>query len=88
MAGYAMSDRRGWASGRSWARQGSYLDSGVTARLGLGHTGVTAGITNLADVRGNRFALGTPFTTGREGDAAAAAHASDRTGRRLLISGA
>jgi iron complex outermembrane recepter protein len=47
-------------------RQGSYLDSGVTARLGLGRYGVTAGITNLADVRGNRFALGTPFTTGRD----------------------
>ncbi len=46
--------------------QGSYLDSGVTARLGLGAYGVTAGITNLADVRGNRFALGTPFTTGRD----------------------
>ena len=47
-------------------QQGSYLDSGVTARLGLGRYGVTAGITNLADVRGNRFALGTPFTTGRD----------------------
>lgn len=47
-------------------RQGEYLDSGVTARLGLGRYGVTAGITNLADVRGNRFALGTPFTTGRD----------------------
>ncbi len=46
--------------------QGSYLDSGVTARLGLGALGVTAGITNLADIRGNRFALGTPFTTGRD----------------------
>ena len=46
--------------------QGSYLDSGVTTRLGLGAYGVTAGITNLADVRGNRFALGTPFTTGRD----------------------
>lgn len=47
-------------------RQGSYLDSGVTARLGLGRYGLTAGIANLADVRGNRFALGTPFTTGRD----------------------
>ena len=47
-------------------RQGSYLDSGVTARLGLGALGLTAGISNLADVRGNRFALGTPFTTGRD----------------------
>ncbi|KTT72786.1 TonB-dependent receptor domain-containing protein [Sphingomonas sanguinis] len=47
-------------------RQGEYLDSGVTARLGLGAFGLTAGITNLANVRGNRFALGTPFATGRD----------------------
>jgi len=47
-------------------RQGSYLDSGLTARLGLGAFGVSASVTNLADVRGNRFALGTPFTTGRD----------------------
>lgn len=46
--------------------QGSYFDSGVTARLGLHGIGVTAGITNIADVRGNRFALGTPFITGRD----------------------
>ncbi|WP_366001919.1 TonB-dependent receptor [Sphingomonas sp.] len=46
--------------------QGSYLDSGITARLGLGRLGLTAGLTNVADVRGNRFALGTPFTTGRD----------------------
>ncbi|SEN11162.1 Outer membrane receptor proteins, mostly Fe transport [Sphingomonas gellani] len=45
--------------------QGSYLDSGVTARLGLGAFGISMGVTNLANVRGNRFALGTPFTTGR-----------------------
>ncbi|MFS0773436.1 TonB-dependent receptor [Sphingomonas sp. 1P08PE] len=47
-------------------QQGSYLDTGITARLGLGDIGITAGITNVADVRGNRFALGTPFTTGRD----------------------
>ncbi len=46
--------------------QGSYLDSELTARLGLDAFGITAGISNLADVRGNRFALGTPFTTGRD----------------------
>ncbi|WP_320451141.1 TonB-dependent receptor [Sphingomonas sp. CFBP8993] len=46
--------------------QGNYLDSGLTARLGFEAFGVTAGITNLADTRGNRFALGTPFTTGRD----------------------
>jgi outer membrane receptor protein involved in Fe transport len=47
-------------------RQGSYLDSDVTARLGFAQFGVTAGVSNLLDTRGNRFALGTPFTTGRD----------------------
>jgi outer membrane receptor protein involved in Fe transport len=47
-------------------RQGSYLDSGVTARLSLGAVGISASVTNIANVRGNRFALGTPFTTGRD----------------------
>lgn len=47
-------------------RQGSYLDTEVTARLGFAKFGVTAGVTNLLDTRGNRFALGTPFATGRD----------------------
>jgi outer membrane receptor protein involved in Fe transport len=46
--------------------QGNYLDSGITARVGLGAIGISAGVTNLANVRGNRFALGTPFSTGRD----------------------
>lgn len=46
--------------------QGSYMDSGITGRIGFGRIGLTAGVTNLADVRGNRFALGTPFATGRD----------------------
>lgn len=46
--------------------QGDYVDSGLTARLALGAVGLTAGVTNLFDRRGNRFALGTPFTTGRD----------------------
>lgn len=46
--------------------QGDYLDSGVTVRLGNARRGISASATNLADVRGNRFALGTPFATGRE----------------------
>jgi len=46
--------------------QGSYLDTGITARLGFRPFGITIGVTNLADVRSNRFALGTPFTTGRD----------------------
>jgi outer membrane receptor protein involved in Fe transport len=46
--------------------QGDYVDSGLTARLALGAVGLTAGVTNLFDRQGNRFALGTPFTTGRD----------------------
>lgn len=46
--------------------QGAYLDSAINARLGLGRLGITASVTNLLDTRGNRFALGTPFTTGRD----------------------
>lgn len=45
-------------------RQGRYLDSGISARLGLARSGVTGSITNLTNLtneRGNRFALGTPF---------------------------
>ena len=45
--------------------QGSYVDSGITARIAFDRIGVTAGVTNITDVRGNRFALGTPFATGR-----------------------
>ncbi|NYD91303.1 TonB-dependent receptor [Sphingomonas melonis] len=47
-------------------QQGSYLDTEVTARLSLAQFGVTAGVSNLLDTRGNRFALGTPFATGRD----------------------
>ncbi len=46
--------------------QGDYVDSGLTARLALGAVGLTAGVTNLVNTRGNRFALGTPVTTGRD----------------------
>lgn len=48
------------------ALQGDYLDSGLTVRLGRAGSGLTLGATNLFDTRGNRFALGTPFTVGRE----------------------
>ena len=46
--------------------QGDYLDSGITARIGHDRLGLSLGITNLADMEGNRFALGTPFAIGRE----------------------
>lgn len=66
----------GWASyvGRSrlgigpelGAPQGEYLDSGANLRLGTDRLGVTVGLTNIANSRGNRFSLGTPFSIGRE----------------------
>ncbi|QSR18942.1 TonB-dependent receptor [Novosphingobium sp. KA1] len=46
--------------------QGNYFDSGFDVRLGNAGHGVTLSVTNLADTRGNRFALGTPLATGRE----------------------
>ena len=46
--------------------QGDYLDSGLTVRVGRRNLGLTLGVTNLADVKGNRFALGTPFAIGRD----------------------
>ena len=45
--------------------QGDYLDSGVILRLGRENAGLTLSVTNLANSEGNRFALGTPFSTGR-----------------------
>ena len=47
------------------ARQGDYFDSGLTVRVGRPRLGVTVSLTNIADTVGNRFALGTPFATGR-----------------------
>ena len=47
------------------AAQGDYLDSGINLRVGTQRSGVTLGVTNLANARGNRFSLGTPFSTGR-----------------------
>lgn len=69
-------DARGWVSyvGRSrlgigpelGEPQGDYLDSGLNLRVGRERFGVSLGITNIANVRGNRFSLGTPFSIGRE----------------------
>lgn len=47
-------------------QQGSYLDTELTARLDFVRFGVSASLSNLTDTRGNRFALGTPFATGRD----------------------
>ena len=67
---------RGWASYVGKSRlgvgpelgelQGNYLDSGATVRVGRPDMGLSLGVTNIADVEGNRFALGTPFAIGRE----------------------
>lgn len=46
--------------------QGDYLDSGLIIRFGRENAGLTLAVTNLAGSKGNRFALGTPFSTGRE----------------------
>ena len=35
-------------------------------RVGREAFGVSLSLTNLADVKGNRFALGTPFAMGRD----------------------
>lgn len=45
--------------------QGEYLDSGLILRFGRDNAGLTLTLTNLFDAEGNRFALGTPFATGR-----------------------
>ncbi len=45
--------------------QGDYLDSGANLRWGRQSAGLTLSVTNLAGTVGNRFALGTPFSTGR-----------------------
>jgi outer membrane receptor protein involved in Fe transport len=41
--------------------QGGYLDSSLGLRLGDAHLGVTLGVSNVADTRGDRFAFGDPF---------------------------
>jgi outer membrane receptor protein involved in Fe transport len=46
--------------------QGDYLDSGADLRIGTEAFGVTLALSNLANARGNRFSLGTPFGSGRD----------------------
>lgn len=46
--------------------QGDYFDSGLLVRIARDRLGATISVTNLADVQGNRFALGTPFVVGRD----------------------
>lgn len=46
--------------------QGDYFDSGLDLRLGNETAGISVTMTNIANSRGNRFSLGTPFGTGRD----------------------
>jgi len=43
-------------------KQGHYAEGDVGARLDLGRFGVSLDVTNVADVRGNLFSLGNPFS--------------------------
>ncbi|WP_420139631.1 TonB-dependent receptor [Sphingomonas sp.] len=42
-------------------QQGQYSETGLSAKLAKDRFGITLGVSNLFDVVGNRFALGTPF---------------------------
>ncbi|MET1754002.1 TonB-dependent receptor [Novosphingobium sp. RD2P27] len=46
--------------------QGDYIDSSADVRLGTEAYGLTLSISNIANSRGNRFSLGTPFATVRD----------------------
>ena len=41
--------------------QGRYVNTSIGARLSRGAIGLSVDVTNLGDVRGNRFAYGNPF---------------------------
>ena len=43
-------------------KQGGYTQSDIGARLDFGRAGVSLDVTNVADVQGNRFSLGNPFS--------------------------
>lgn len=45
--------------------QGDYVDTALSVRIGRPALGVTLSASNLADIVGNRFALGTPFLVNR-----------------------
>lgn len=42
-------------------KQGQYTETGMSAKLATDQFGITLGVSNVFDVVGNRFALGTPF---------------------------
>jgi outer membrane receptor protein involved in Fe transport len=71
LAGDVTVDAGGWARyiGKSrlgvgpllGGKEGDYVDTGVSMRVGRNGYGVTLSATNLLDTVGNRFALGTPL---------------------------
>jgi iron complex outermembrane recepter protein len=46
--------------------QGDYVESNADLRVGTERFGVSVSISNIANARGNRFSLGTPFATVRD----------------------
>jgi outer membrane receptor protein involved in Fe transport len=46
--------------------QGDYFDSNADLRVGTERYGMSVSVSNIANTRGNRFSLGTPFTTVRD----------------------
>ncbi len=42
-------------------KEGDYVDTGLSMRIGRDRSGMTLSATNLLDTAGNRFALGTPL---------------------------
>jgi iron complex outermembrane receptor protein len=45
-------------------KQGDYVDTDVGARLEVRDLGITLDVTNVADVTGNRYSYGNPFSVG------------------------
>jgi len=43
-------------------KQGGYTEGDLGARLDFGRIGLSLDVTNVADVKGNRFSLGNPFS--------------------------
>ena len=43
-------------------KQGNYAQGDIGGRLDFGRFGVSLDVTNIADVKGNRFSLGNPFS--------------------------
>lgn len=49
-------------------REGNYVDTGLSVRIGRGRYGMTLSARNLLDTVGNRFALGTPLNVAQNSE--------------------